>query len=279
MGHQIFLLEIEKTISNSPSVHLEAHCSFEAFPIQVLFLSSNQNTLHFIVMARTRLATKKLQPAKKAWKSFSNTVQHKLHKLNITKSIKATLQCLLSAFRSLSHLIHSKLHHSSSLITKRPQYSTSYYHVVQHKHCAAIHIDDLFDKANSMSMHATNKRSAHAQGETSKGKEKVKEKEEHSIYKGSSNLVGECHNQNNSDDGVNESKDLNTIEDAWKIVVAKSPQLRVDQKAEEFISKFREDMRLQKERSMLEFQEMLARIASLGNNSDLLGHHQTNEPN
>ncbi|TKY53723.1 hypothetical protein E2542_SST25265 [Spatholobus suberectus] len=191
-----------------------------------------------------RLA-KKLQPAKKAWKSFSNTVQYKLHKLNIPKSFKTTLQRLLSAFHSLGHLIHSRLHHS--LTTARPR-ATSYYHV-QHKHCAAIHIDDLFDKVNSVSMHATNKRSAHAQGqgETSKGKEKEKEKEEHGIiYKG--NLVGE-------------SSGLNTIEDAWKVVAAKSPLLHVDQKAEEFISKFREDMRLQKERSLLEFQERLARSA------------------
>lgn len=96
-------------------------------------------------------------------------------------------------------------------------------------------------------MHTTNKRIAHAQGESSKGKEKEKEKEEHGIYKKGNNLVGES------------SGNLNTIEDAWKVVVAKSPQLHVDQKAEEFISKFREDMRLQKERSMLEFQEMLAR--------------------
>lgn len=54
---------------------------------------------------------------------------------------------------------------------------------------------------------------------------------------------------------------MNAIEDAWQAVVAKSPQLQVDEKAEEFISKFREDMKLQKERSLLEFQEMLARSA------------------
>ncbi|BAT96635.1 hypothetical protein LR48_Vigan02g008000 [Vigna angularis] len=232
-------------------------------------------------MSRMRLG-KKLQPAKKAWNSFSNTVQYKLHKLNIPKSFKTTLQRLLSAFHSFGHLIHSKLHRS--LTTTRPR-ATTYYHV-QHKHCAAIHIDDLFDKANSVSMHATNNRSAHAQGQTSKGKEK----EEHSILKG--NLVGECYNQSHtllkrnltyectnqnhhseiivkrsltdkhrSQNQSGESSGLNTIEDAWKVVVAKSPQLHVDQKAEEFISKFREDMRLQKERSMLEFQEMLARSA------------------
>jgi len=134
-------------------------------------------------------------------------------------------------------------------------------------------------------MHATNKRSAHAQGQISKGKEK----EEHSILKGNlvgescnqshtllkRNLIYECSNQNHhsetskrssndkhhNQNHKGESSGLNTIEDAWKVVVARSPQLHVDQKAEEFISKFREDMRLQKERSMLEYQEMLARSA------------------
>ncbi|CAJ1967125.1 unnamed protein product [Sphenostylis stenocarpa] len=231
-------------------------------------------------MSRMKLG-KKLQPAKKAWNSFSNTVQCKLHKLNIPKFFKTTLQRLLSAFHSLGHLTHSKLHRS--LTSTRPR-ATTYYHI-QHKHCAAIHIDDLFDKANSVSMHATNSRSAHAQGQTSKGKEK----EEHAVLKGSlvgdcgnqsqgilkRKLIYECRSQNHSESETSikrnfigdyrnqnhggESSGLNTIEDAWKVVVAKSPQIHVDQKAEEFISKFREDMRLQKERSMLEFQEMLAR--------------------
>ncbi|ESW17847.1 hypothetical protein PHAVU_007G273600 [Phaseolus vulgaris] len=225
---------------------------------------------------------KKLQPAKKAWNSFSNTVQYKLHKLNIPKSFRTTLQLLLSAFHSLGHVIHSKLHHSLSTTRQR---ATTFYHV-QHRHSTAIHIDDLFDKANSVSM--TTKRSAHAQGQISKGKDK----EEHSIPKGhfvgeycnqshtisKRNLISECNsNQNhhsessgkrslhdkhhNNQNQNSESSGLNTIEDAWKAVVAKSPQLHVDQKAEEFIGKFREDMRLQKERSMLEFQEMLARSA------------------
>ena len=52
---------------------------------------------------------------------------------------------------------------------------------------------------------------------------------------------------------------MDTIEDAWKALVAKTNEMQVDQKAEEFISKFREEMRLQKERSLQEFMEMLAR--------------------
>ncbi|KAK7279226.1 hypothetical protein RJT34_24272 [Clitoria ternatea] len=203
-------------------------------------------------MSRLRLA-KKLQPAKKAWKSFSNKVQYKLHKLNIPKAFKTTLQHLLSAIHSLTHLIHSKLQHTRlhhSLTTTRPYGTPTSSYLVQHKNVAAIHIDDLFEKGTSLSLHATNNRSSirdssrsstHAKGETSKGKEKE--------------VHGNC-----KDDLVGESSSgLNTIEDAWKVVVAKSPQLHVDQKAEEFITKFREDMRLQKERSMLEFQERLAR--------------------
>ncbi|XP_020203171.1 uncharacterized protein LOC109788761 [Cajanus cajan] len=180
-------------------------------------------------MSRPRLG-KKLQPAKKAWKSFSNKLQSKLHKLNIRKAIKATFKRLLDTLNSLRHLIPSK--GRRSLTSRRPDAASNYH--VHSKNISAIRIDDLFtEPASSMHVHANK---THVQGETSRGKEVI----------GKKDLAG----------GNN---DMNTIEDVWKAVVAKSPQLQVDEKAEEFISKFREDMRLQKERSMLEFQEMLAR--------------------
>ncbi|WVY97777.1 hypothetical protein V8G54_029928 [Vigna mungo] len=112
-------------------------------------------------------------------------------------------------------------------LRRRSSYAASDYRV-HGKNMSAIRIDDLFpEPASSMVAHANKTHSS--QGETSRGR------------------VG--------------NSGVNTLEDAWKAVVAKSPQLQVDQKAEEFISKFREDMRLQKERSLLEFQEMLARGA------------------
>ncbi|KAL2325163.1 hypothetical protein Fmac_024221 [Flemingia macrophylla] len=182
-------------------------------------------------MSRLRLG-KKLQPAKKAWKSFSNKMQSRLHKLNIPKAIKATFESLLATLNSLHHLIPSKGHRS---LTSRRPYAASNYHV-HSKNISSIRIDDLFTKpASAMHVHAIANKT-HPQGETSKGKEVIGKKD---LGGGSSDII--------------------TIEDAWKAVVAKSPQLQVDQKAEEFISKFREDIRLQKERSMLEFQEMLAR--------------------
>ncbi|KAJ1398929.1 hypothetical protein SESBI_30724 [Sesbania bispinosa] len=125
-------------------------------------------------------------------------------------------------------------------LTRRTPYAASNYHVHRHSknNTSAIGIDDLFaEPASSMHEHANK---AHAQGETSRGKEVV----------GKKDLAG-----------GSGSSGINTIEDAWKIVVAKSSQQQVDERAEDFISKFHEDMRLQKERSLLEFQERLARSA------------------
>jgi hypothetical protein len=190
-------------------------------------------------MSRMRLS-KKLKPAKKAWKNLSNNFQSKLHKLNIQKSFKNTLQYFLSLFHSITHLITTKTTHHRSLISSKSLPST-YYHF-QHKNFAAIHINDLYNsQTRSISMNSTNKKQSssssnniqHAIGETSREVEKVNEE--------------------------NNSNDIDTIEDAWKAVVAKSPMMQVDQKAEEFISKFRQDMRLQKEKSLLEFHERLAR--------------------
>lgn len=64
-------------------------------------------------------------------------------------------------------------------------------------------------------------------------------------------------------DNHDEETSIYSIEDAWKIVVASSPHLRpVDERAEEFIRKFRREIILEKEKSLLEFERMLARSAA-----------------
>ncbi|MED6173259.1 hypothetical protein PIB30_057694 [Stylosanthes scabra] len=184
---------------------------------------------------------KKLQPAKKAWRSFSKAVQSRVNKHNIQKSIKNTLHRLITTFHYLCHLITRRRSHRRPLTTTRTPYSASYHG----RSIPAIHIDDLFAESASASTSTSamnirvrgnnNTTSAtRARGEASRGKEVVVDKKE---------LQG----------------DIDTLEDAWKVVVAKSPMLQVDQKAEEFISKFHLDMKIQKEKSLLEFQEMLAR--------------------
>ncbi|XP_054794728.1 uncharacterized protein LOC129310001 [Prosopis cineraria] len=192
-------------------------------------------------MSRLR-PIKKLQPAKRAWRSFSNRVQSKVNELNIPRAIRTTIQRLVSTFHSLRHFISAKARrrHRSLPTTPYSYYnSSSSQHHVQSKNFSAIRIDDLFAEPSSPSS------SFSASGYVAKGEMRSKGKAE----MGNKDLGGKGKSSNG----------LDTLEDAWKVVVAKSPNLQVDEKAEEFIKKFHEDMKLQKERSLLEFQERLAR--------------------
>ncbi|KAG7996742.1 hypothetical protein I3843_01G176500 [Carya illinoinensis] len=189
-------------------------------------------------MSRSSLA-KKLHLAKKAWKSFTLTFQSKLHKLKTSKVITNTTR-RLRALRTFRFLFPFKRHP-----LPRPSYYSQHYHYSHRHHhhhhhhsqshkmkFAAIHIDELFEGTAA----SVNRSTLHARAETSKGKQVI---DEGSLPK--------------------RSKSIYSVEDAWEAVIASLPQLRnVDERAEEFISKFREDMKLQKERS---FQEMLERSA------------------
>ncbi|XP_028780707.1 uncharacterized protein LOC114736994 [Neltuma alba] len=195
-------------------------------------------------MSRLRL-TKKLQPAKKAWRNFSNRVQSKVNELNISRAIRTTIQRLVSTFHSFRHFISAKARRHRSLPTRHCSYynPSSAYHHVQHKNFSAIRIDDLFAEP-SASTHSSSF-SLSASGHAAKGEMRSRGKAEMR----NKDLGGKAESSNG----------LDTLEDAWKVVVVKSPNLQVDEKAEEFIKKFHEDMKLQKERSLLEFQERLAR--------------------
>ncbi|XP_022941710.1 uncharacterized protein LOC111446987 [Cucurbita moschata] len=186
-------------------------------------------------MSRTKME-KKLRTAKKAWKKLTNTLRFKFHALKISRSINIVTRRLNSVVqRSLSLLFPSKFRRrllrrksspSSYYRRDQNQYVQQYDEYVQNpNNFAPIHIDELFaDPAAPIA-------------ETSRGKEVMEEEKE-------------------------KETSVNSIEDAWKIVVASSPHLRpVDERAEEFIRKFREEIILEKEKSLLEFQQMLARSA------------------
>ncbi|XP_061347660.1 uncharacterized protein LOC133293138 [Gastrolobium bilobum] len=158
-------------------------------------------------MAQVRLG-KKLKTAKKAWKSFSKT-------LNIPKDIKA-----INA--TFTWLLPSRGRATRPFAAAASNYN------VHSNNMSTIPIDDLFAEPASDSMHV-HAYYTHAQGETIIGNE----------------VIG--------------SSVIETLEDAWRVVVANSPQLQVYERAEQFISMFYEDLRIQKEMSLLEFQEMLAR--------------------
>ncbi|KAI3442095.1 uncharacterized protein J3R85_001688 [Psidium guajava] len=184
---------------------------------------------------------KKLLPAKKAWKAITNNVRSRLNKLKNSRFIEEASHRLLSS-RFTGYLLSLAFRGRRCLARTSPYMDRhhrhhNYHHCKYHgrgdaydKNSAPIYIDELFDDPLSAS---SSKTTACAKGETSRSSTVVEGGRER-----------EC-----------------DMDERWKAIVAMSPQLRVDEKAEEFISKFKEDMKLQREMSDLEFQERLKRSA------------------
>ncbi|KAH7515177.1 hypothetical protein ACOSP7_006755 [Xanthoceras sorbifolium] len=188
-------------------------------------------------MYRSSLA-KKLKPAKRAWRGFTTKLQSKLHSLNIQKTIKTTTHRLLS-FCSQHLFMPFKKRFLTKPASRRQNHSYLYQYHHHHQNqllqnnFAPIYIDHLYQEPLLSSSSGGKAKHFHAETSTKEVVEAEKSLPKKSVY---------------------------SIEDAWEAVVAKSPQLRgVDERAEEFIYNFREDMKIQRERSLLEFQEMLAR--------------------
>ncbi|XP_052208010.1 uncharacterized protein LOC127811859 [Diospyros lotus] len=183
---------------------------------------------------------KKLRPANKAWKSFTNILQSKLQKLKTSKSCNETTRRLKSA---LSRLIRPCL---------RALAGYHHRHGSRHRrHClrmnfAAIYVDELFGGPGPVPLQAKQIQ----KGSTSKvnemdagpGPVPLQAKQ---IQKGSTSKVNEMSAGSSS-----------------AAAASSLPRfLGIDERAEEFISKFRKDMKLEREQSILDFQEMLARSA------------------
>ncbi|XP_031097411.1 uncharacterized protein LOC116001651 [Ipomoea triloba] len=174
---------------------------------------------------------KKLVPAKKAWKSFSATFQSKLQKLKLRKAIKRAKKRCVLAFNYIRPLLSRKFYslmirrHSSSSCSssKRP---------LQRRHhntlnFPAIYVDELFPEP----LISAPPPKRHGEEQPKVGP----------------STVGESSSSNGGGGG------------GWR-VPSLPPHFRgVDERAEDFISKFRQDMKLEREQSILDFQEMLAR--------------------
>ncbi|KAK3041362.1 hypothetical protein RJ639_002343 [Escallonia herrerae] len=164
---------------------------------------------------------KKLLPAKKAWKSFTITIQSKLYR--VTKSLKEKSYRAI-ALRAVRFLIPHKLRGLSRRSPTCPSHQLHHYHQHHHqlqKSFPPIYVDELFPEAASMQVADDAKKAKETAAST--------------------------------------SSSSTTLTDAWNNLSVHSKFRGVDERAEEFISKFREDMQLQREQSILEFQEMLAR--------------------
>lgn len=115
------------------------------------------------------------------------------------------LQPAKKAFKATIKRLIATFHHLIPSKGSKTSYmhAASNYHVHKKKDRSGIRIDGLF----SEHVHDTNE--AHVLEETSRSKDMV---------------------------GMKDGGNLDTIEDAWNIVVGKTPQLHVDERAEEFIT-------------------------------------------
>ncbi|KAI4368406.1 hypothetical protein MLD38_016965 [Melastoma candidum] len=192
-------------------------------------------------MSRLSLKRKKLlPPAHKAWKVISGGFLSQINKLKSSALVRRIVSAAILTIRSFRpSLPFNSGHRCRPLIPRTFHPSStrhaSYYgygHQLQKNSYSPIYIDELFDR-----------------------RERAKEKACGSV----TSARGECSGIDKDKGGDEMSCD---IEERWRTIVSKSPQLRcVDERAEEFIDKFKEEMKLERERSMLEFQEMLRRGA------------------
>ncbi|KAF5175933.1 hypothetical protein FRX31_034489 [Thalictrum thalictroides] len=201
---------------------------------------------------------KKLLPAKKAWKSFTSAVQKNLHKLKKSKAIKKTTKNLnITLGAVLSRPLRFGL---KGKALSRPSSALRIRRNKTHQ-LRPVYVDELFMQNVMVQM-------------TSKPKKKASKPGAATDRGGSSNIVSNHSNINKVETKLVYQPALSepirgpmmdikkTTNDFPGCSSSSTSQLRgVDERAEEFITKFKEEMRLQRQRSFGEFQEMLARSA------------------
>ncbi|KAL3506137.1 hypothetical protein ACH5RR_031519 [Cinchona calisaya] len=237
-------------------------------------------------MSRFNLA-KKFLPAKKAWKSFKASFLSKLQKLKTSKTVKTSKKYCIQTLNSIRVFIPCKLH---ALI--RPSLSRSrqqFYHYHQHKSSpSAIYVDELFPRQHD-TMHASHHSSlaqpyhashhgslaqpsqanemvvpSSSSGANTKIEESTRntvvqvQRQHHQVTSPGVKILEKNKGLPRQGGETSTSSATSRATDAWKLPLL--PQLRcVDERAEEFISKFRQEMKIEREQSIIDFQEMLAR--------------------
>ncbi|CAH8276715.1 unnamed protein product [Arabidopsis lyrata] len=190
---------------------------------------------------------KKQNPAKRAWKNFTNMVKSKFRDMEIASSVReSTARVLRFISRRLIVPFRTRYLQNNSYTDKyyysRNQSSRQFLNffsrsLTKPKRRQYGYDDDCYSQIYQYQ--------SQSRGEgTSESKE---------------NVVRRKEEKQEEEEGMPEIAD--SMEDAWRRVVAASPHLQVNERADEFIYKFRESMKMEKERSFLEFQERLKRSA------------------
>ncbi|WCJ24047.1 hypothetical protein M5689_006033 [Euphorbia peplus] len=200
--------------------------------------SDYHNQISFL-MSYSSLA-KKLQPAKKAIKNLSKKFESKLNNFTFSKAvnvIKKTSDRLRSYYSD---------HHLRSFFQKRPTYRYRHRH---HHHRRSNNIYQYYYKKKNKDRSASTLQTKyfHSHSEPSSSHSSSSSNVNKRIRRAKTTT-----DVKDLDGEKGKEKILYSIEDAWREVVAKSPQLRpVDERAEEFITNFRQGMRLQNQKSIL----------------------------
>lgn len=204
----------------------------------------------------SRIPRKFLHANKKAWKFFKTTIQTKFANLNsISTTVKRTKKYCSSAFSFIRRRyrdIPRKVQYAFTSSPRRPSSSTSASYNFQHYYSqqskcrasfSAIYIDELFPEQSIDNNYTEKKKLDHEIGSSALNKAEKRQNRNGNTTR----ETGETSSAAASGGGAGRKLPM-------------LPQFRgVDERAEEFISKFREEMKLEREKSIIDFQEMLAR--------------------
>nr|GEX24618.1 hypothetical protein [Tanacetum cinerariifolium] len=216
--------------------------------------------------------TKKLKHIQKACKSFIEICQSKLHKKKVRKSIKNIKTFLVSS------------RHKISIRPLRQRSTTSNHYYLLQKGFPAIYIDELYvPKSGQQSKQLTSKDKELYVASTSTSSTNVvnhvatkHDSLRHEKKKGATRNVAKFDKESyvtstsTSSSTCKVHKKVSTKHDSLQyekgtsrtrnMAKFETPEFRgVDERAEAFIAKVRKDMKLQREQSILDFQQMLAR--------------------
>ncbi|CAI0457926.1 unnamed protein product [Linum tenue] len=231
---------------------------------------------------------RKLQPAKRALRRLAHTLQTKLNDLDFPRAIRVIRKgtnriltyCSTHLFRNNrslqvvpntpSYRHHNHHNYISDYYTNR---SSSNRNLLR-KSFSAIFIDQLYPDDDNDAAAAEVKiptTTNRVEATSLRGKEVVVRNvnkrpplPRNSCREGAAVRTASSLIQRRRKDALvimddeEENNPMETLEDAWRVVVARSPQLRpVDVRAEEFIYNFRAGMKTQKTKSILEKQNLL----------------------
>ncbi|XP_059626857.1 uncharacterized protein LOC132269618 [Cornus florida] len=178
---------------------------------------------------------KKLLPARKAWKVFTTKLQTKLHKLHRSKAIKKPKKRLGKTTNKAA------LWHAFSLQPrfKREKRYHHHHHYRVHNKPAPVFIDELFIEPvpivkEYLQQPTTAEASKKAIVQTPPSANKTKLANQQADVPGTSIREPEGHEK------------MHTADDMWESLALASPQMHeINERAEEFITRFRGEMQLQ----------------------------------